>query len=281
MVCKRLLLIALLNLIPLNSEANGQWHIFFDLPKTLLEPNETTFFTDIIGVGSGAVYTIFGGNPWKLEETMFRTLDTLGHQTVDPELFARSHKERVLPQIYCDVLNGSIRAEAAFDKVKHQIKKLDKEHFYNGKRERNLIIKIAQAIFSPQALADHTSIVNEGLELVQSCAQKHGTNRLYILANWDQSSMHMLQKASHVQNLMRNFQRDHIFISGTMKQLLPNPHCFERPIRHFHLNPQQCVFISGIPRHVAAAKKYGLKAVLIKKNNIHEAREELINLGVL
>jgi FMN phosphatase YigB (HAD superfamily) len=280
MILKRLIFIAYFGLTSAQALAT-QWHIFFDLPKTLIEPNEMSFFKDVIGVSSGLTFTMLGGNPWKLEETMFKTMDTMGAQHVEPELLARSHKERVLPQIYCDVLNGTLRGEAAFDKVKHQIKKLDKESFYHNKRERNLIIKIAQAIFDPHALAEHTAIISEGLELVKACASRHGSQNLYILANWDLPSMLLLLKADHMHSLMRYFHRDRLFISGAMKHLLPNAACFKRPIKQLNLNPQQCVFISGIPHHVQAARKFGMKAFLVKKNNYHETHQELINLGIL
>lgn len=257
------------------SGAGQPLHIIFDLPKTLLEPDELGFFKDVVGIWDGAAYTLGGNNPWHLEELMYKTLDSLGSQKVSPELRARSHKERVLPQILCDGLAGLLTQEEAIKRVKTHIRKLNKENFFQSRRERKLITRIAQAIFTPQELANHTIPLRAGVDFVAACAAQYGSQRLYILANWDAYSMKILQESDHAQRLMHHFLKPHIFISGTMKMLLPQPGCFERLVKQYQLEPQQCVFISGIKHHIEAARAFGMQVIFIQNGNFAPARVAL------
>lgn len=257
-------------------------YIIFDLPQTVLKPDETAFFNDVIGWGSGILYTVSGNNPFELEKLVFDTLETMGQQTVPPALLARSHKERVLPQIFCDLLTNTVPYQEAIKRAKKQVKELNnKQSFYTSRRQRKLVMEIIKAIFTPQELAKHTAVIKEGADLVKACAARCGNQSLAIIANWDLISLRLLIAAEHTHDVMRYFNPHHVFVSGSMKQLLPQPACFEMALRQLNVTPQECVYVSGIRRHAEAAKAFGLKTVFIANGNYSKAREELTALGAL
>jgi len=256
------------------------WHVFFDLPKTLIEPNKVAFFKNIIG-WSGISYTLGGNNPLELEKIVFDTLDSMGTQKVTPALLARSHEERVLPQIFCDTLTSTVPANSAIKQAKSQIKKLDKQGFYNSRRQRKLVTKIVEAIFNPQALATNTSIISGGYDLVRLCKAHHGSNNIGIIANWDSASFKILTEAEHTRQLMNHFDHHQVFISGSLQQLLPNPICFEQTLKQLNLEAKNCIFVSGIKRHVEAAQNYGMKTVYINNGDYKSAKQDLEALGAL
>src|SRR5690242_2878269 len=89
-------------LIPAGIHTNSSaWYLIFDLPKTLIDVDQGSFFKSEIGF-SGILYTLTFNNPGKLKEKTFRILSKLGKQDVPAEQLTRDPEGDVLPQIYCD-----------------------------------------------------------------------------------------------------------------------------------------------------------------------------------
>lgn len=271
----------LLLILPLCLIAHGPHaqHIIFDFPATLATIDKKVFFNDVIGYFSG-VKLLIGGNLsglLNLENTTFETLEKLGKQECTSELQVQTPEGRVLPQIFCDWLTDTITPIDAAKKALHHVKKT----LPKG-TERDVIARIAEAIFDTKQLSKHWLINDGGLKLVQDCADRYGQQNLYIIANWNSESMiDIMSKAKHMQPLMKHFAPNRIFVSGKTKILLPNIVCFEKVVKQCQLNPHECIFISGIEHHVNAARKFGMRAVLIPDGNYSKAREELKVLGIL
>ena len=259
-------------LIPACASSLHAWYIIFDLPKTLMDVNEFSFFKSEIGA-SGIWYTLTFNNPKNLKEKTFNTLSEIGTQECAAEHFVRDPEGDLLPQVYCDFLLGK---PDTFKRSKQHVRTNLKKN-----RERDLIESIAKAIFDPEKLAQHAEVVKHGLQLVQDCKNRHGQDQLYIMSNLNVASLQELYKAKHMQPLLKHFTpQTNIFISEKMKTLLPNPACFESLTkRNYNLN--ECVFISSMPWNVQSARQAGLRAVLVKDGDFKTAREELKALGVL
>lgn len=252
------------------------WHIFIDPANVLIEVDTMSFFTKEIGVYSGITYTLFGGNPTKLKEKIFTSLNQLGAQTCAPEHMVRDPEGSVLPQLLCDFLSDKIDVEETRKKAVGHLHKSHKK----GK-ERDIMENITTAVFDPSKLAYHTKVISKGLTIVEEIHKKHGPDRLFILANFNKDTILSLLAEKHMQPLANNFPKKNIFVSGMMKELLPSTSCFERVLKLRNLPADQCVFITAMPYHAQAAREAGLKVILVQNGDVKKAYQELKTLGII
>lgn len=255
-----------------------KWNIVFDIPNTLLEPDKTAFLKDVMGFSTLAYALWDWKNPAELEEVMFKTLDLLGAQR--GKYITRTPEGRALPQIFCDFLSSKNSADKTLNRALRHIDQLKEEKHFASSREQELITTLFNVVFNAEKLASHTRPISGATSFVQACSQSCGHDHIFIVANWDKVSFGLLMKAPQTQEILNLFPHNNIYISGITKKLLPNPAAIEDRLKFRKIDKATCIFVSGQPEHVEAAKSAGLNAVMVKDKNFSQARADLRTLGV-
>lgn len=259
--------------------ARQEWNLFFDIPNTLMEPDKTAYLKDVMGFSTLA-YTLWDWkNPTALQEVVYKVLDLQGAQR--GKYITRDPEGRALPQMLCDFLSSKYTADRTLNKALRHVEQLKEEKYFASTREEELVNTLFQVLFNPEKLASHMRTLAGATSFVQACASSCGHEHVYIIGNWDKASFAILLNAPQTKDLLDLFPRNNIYISGITKKLLPNPAAIEDRLKFRKLDKATCIFISGQPEHIEAAKAAGLNTVMIKKDGgFAQARADLRTLGI-
>ena len=163
-----------------------------------------------------------------------------------------------------------------------KIKELDAFDYFESKREKNLIRRSIRAIFTPHILARNIYPLEKGLRLVEKCARvrnKDGTkkNRNFVFSNQDRLSWNIFYRENRI--CFRAF--DEIVISGLIGHIKPDASAYEYLLKTYNLDPKECILIDDQQINTDAARKFGIKTILIVNENYDEVRRKLAQLGAL
>lgn len=122
-----------------------------------------------------------------------------------------------------------------------------------GSIEKNVMKRMAQAIYDPDIFAATTDIYPQALDFLQDCINQ-GHN-IYILSNLDSGSFDALK-----QMLPAGFfdQFDGVVISAEIKLMKPNPKIFSYLLDTYNLKPEETAFIDDQQENLDAAQKMGI-----------------------
>ncbi len=260
--------------------ARQDWNIIFDIPNTLMEPDKVSYLKDVMGFSTLA-YTLWDWkNPTALQEVVYKVLELQGAQK--GKYITRDPEGRVLPQMLCDFLSSKYTADRTLNKALRHVEQLKEEKYFASNREEQLVNTLFHILFNPEKLASHMRTIAGASSFVQACASSCGHEHVYIIGNWDKASFAILLTAPQTKDLLDLFPRNNIYISGMTKKLLPNPAAIEDRLKFRKLDKDKahCVFISGQPEHIEAAKDAGLCTVMVKDKNFSQARADLRTLGI-
>ncbi|HJY62690.1 MAG TPA: HAD family phosphatase [Ignavibacteria bacterium] len=99
---------------------------------------------------------------------------------------------------------------------------------------------------------------------VVSSLSSQGKYRLFLLSNTSPLHWDFARKNFDFVNKLEKFG-----LSYELKSLKPEKEIFERAIKHFDINPDECLFIDDLPENCKSAEKCGIKSIVYDKND-HE-----------
>lgn len=136
-----------------------------------------------------------------------------------------------------------------------------------------------------QALADASGETAEQVEhemeadvevnwlLVEYVATLRSTYKTALLSN---SSSDYLRNELKIHDLEKYF--DEIIISSEVGLIKPEPAVFEHIMQKLGVRPEECIFTDDNPRHIAAATKLGINAILFTGHSALKAKlKEIIS----
>ncbi len=129
------------------------------------------------------------------------------------------------------------------------------EEWFEHSIEKQIIISLIKAIFTPESFVETRTIHKECLRYIKTC-KKHG-HKIFALSNWDTESFALLQKKyPHVFNLF-----DGIIISGDVHCLKPSGDIYTTLLTRYDLSPKTCWFIDDQQENVNAACQLGINGI--------------------
>lgn len=129
------------------------------------------------------------------------------------------------------------------------------------------------------ALGVHMPLI-EGINLLKKChaAMDENGNRLhklYILSNWNTVAFNQLT-IDHP-DVFSLF--DGVVISGMFEDLKkPDIRIYNHLLKHYDLNPLDCIFIDDYPENIAAAELVGITGIEYKNHEDVERRLHLLEV---
>lgn len=239
-------------------------HIIFDLDGVLLTTN-TMKSLQTIGLHNVLYYFWHTGTMPNKQALLPLLLDAPALST--EKMF---HNNQAVPQIMVDWQTGR---QKDIELLQTTITYLDaqKDSGTITQAQHCVLKKMCTLMFTPDVLASTRMMMPQALEfitLVAQYAQEHDI-KLYICSNWDPSSIDLIQQ--DFKELFSFFPQEHIFISGKIGALKPQPAIFEHIMKTHNLNPQECLFIDDEAINVVSAQALGL-------NTIHMSTNKYIDL---
>ena len=256
--------------------------LLWDLGGVLFEPDKLGVAQEI-GITNFLSHAFWDmSSPTSIQKTLFDILDILEPPRSNNKGVAGSAHGIPLPTIMCRWQAGTITGREIVKKAIPLVKKLYKYDYFESQGHAELIIRCFRKMFDPKVLARNVYSVNEGFKLVYECCNRRnedGTkmHRQFVFSNWDHISFDYFRKEH--KHLFRNFE--HIVISGHIKLIKPHADSFEYLLKTYNLNPKECILIDDQDSNARAARKCGMKAIIIRNGDYAAVRQDLVGLGVL
>lgn len=258
-------------------------NLLWDLGNTLIKIDEFAFARQM-GLTDLIIYCLSTGNhPRKI---LLRALDFL-----DAIPYTRANAcqttlaGRPLPPVVCDWFAGKITDVQALHTNK-SFPIIVPEGFFTNKREEHLVKNLLKTIANPEVFAHCISIIDEGLLLLEKCANQldeegNNAHTLYIFSNWDKDSFNYLVKDSQMHRLFSYFKTSHQIISGNIGYLKPGDEAFFHLLTTHNLVASECILIDDQDENIRAALKNGMQGILLENTNFQKVRIKLQEYGVL
>lgn len=243
--------------------------IIFDLINVVIQENQSEF-TKKIGYGKLASYTL---THWK--NPGYRCLDML--QKISSQENQKPHctvklQERIIPRCLVELQEGKKSCEEVKTEIMQSIEELDKQKYFSGIKEKNLMIHIMELVLDPAVAENMIEPIKPTLQLIEQLKSKGYT--VYLFANAPKELYSAMQrKHRKILNLF-----DGIILSCEVQTLKPNLEIFNHLIEKHNLNPQQCILIDDLPETATTAKQLGMHPIVF--NKINQVKKELKKLGV-
>lgn len=185
------------------------------------------------------------------------------------------------PQLLQDFDKGIYTSQQAQDLVTKGLEQLDKRNFFQNSSEKSIIKTCCDIAFNPETRTSYTYPLPGVIDLVQK-AQEAGY-KLYILSNIAEEIFDALYDEFRLEELFSYFPRENCIIAGATKtkSFKPDPAIFDYVLEKYHLKKENCILIDSVPKNIEAARRYGMRAFLLKHKeedkNI-EALEDWLSL---
>lgn len=237
---------------------------FFDMSGVLVTTDKKRAAQEI-GLHNFLYYTLCLNNPKKADNALFDYLDKVKPR--DPYTPASCHGEAPLPQLMCDWLTGAKTCAQLRREAKVRKPSLNPKH--------TIARAIAKFMFTPHKFARAIKINTPAYNFVHQLCQEtdvqgNPKHRLCIVSNWDKESFALLKKDPEFWTLFAHF--DHIFVSGEMGMIKPDPKLFPAIYEQLDIDPDQeeCIFFDDQPENIQVFNQSGNKAhgILCPKDDI-------------
>lgn len=241
------------NRIHTSAPESQKYRIFFDVGQVLLG-NSTTSAAKSVGVSTMFWYTLKHKTP-EQSEIQGRLFEFIDSVTKKPRSKAMLSGEP-LPQDVADFAAGKISSKKLISKILSFEKEADE--FFISEEEKNLVFATLN-LFKPDAIAKMQRAQKGMIKLFIECAEKF-PGHVYILSNWDPESAAMIRKK--FPEIFKAIPEDHIFFSGDIGMLKPEPKIYQFINNELDLAPKDCILIDDSKENVVAAKKLGWHTIL-------------------
>ncbi len=188
---------------------------------------------------------------------------------------ARYATVKELPQLVRDWFAGFISDSEMLAKA---LKRIQAAPNFDG-QERELVQSILRWIFTPDLFAKSIQPKQNMVSLLEKCS-KTGSSR-YVLSNWDRESFLKMYQRPELQVIFKHFASEHIYASGLIGYVKPDPAIYHYLLEREKLNPKDCIFIDDQKNNVDGAIKCGMQAIHFEHNDAYAVEKQLIERGVL
>ena len=182
-----------------------------------------------------------------------------------------------MPSVICSWLSGTSDSSIIIPKARTLIK----NRFFASRREARLVEKALEIMFNDRLLAQHTVVITDGVALLKLAIAYNNKNTHYIFSNWNARSFNCLLHSAQVKEVFSLFSPDNIIISGAIGTAKPHRAMFEYPLNKYGIQAKDCLVIDDQEENIQAARKHGMKGLLLQNNNYRELQKELAALGLL
>lgn len=189
---------------------------------------------------------------------------------------------RILPTIMRHWQAGTILPSEIVKIATEHVQKMDKIGYFGSKYEKDLIQRIIETMFSPEALAECVYPVEQGIDLLKKCISAKnpdGTkrNRNFGCSNWDGVSYKLVkEKYPEVVALF-----DGIIVSGDIGKVKPDRDFYEHIITEFNLNPVETLLIDDQEVNAKGARKCNMGTLILKSWDYKVLEQQLKLCGAL
>jgi len=258
--------------------------IIWDLGDTLFGTSYFTFARKI-GLRHFLSYMLLDWRNPNVKPIVFDVLEKMNPSEEYPKEIATDNEGNPLPVIMNHWLAGIISGEMVIQSIREYFTHLDAQKYFASKRQRRLVLKTIEQMFSPSTLVAATYPIIEGIELLHDCYHARNAdgalkNSLFVLSNWDDISFKLLKKR-YADIFDAYFENHHIVISGAIGLIKPKKEAFAYVLKTYHLDPKECIFIDDQYDNILAAQEVGITSLLMCKGNYTTLRNILIKLEVL
>jgi len=227
-------------------------NIIFDLGGVLLDTSKMAAFKQL---GWGIVSYRLKGND--IKKKFFEILNKID---TTKQTMVKDHENDSLPKLMCNWMDGSQSAQDILRTIQKAIN--NNPEWFSSKTEQNLVKRMARMVFDEKHFVRTRKLIKNGVKFVKEC-KKQG-HKCYILSNWNTESFKYMCTQKKYKEFFGLF--DGILISGEHNCLKPHPSIYTQLIRHFKLNPSECVFIDDQKENIVASKQMGIHAIHCKKS---------------
>lgn len=256
--------------------------ILWDLGGVLLWPDKMKI-ARVVGISNFLSYMLLDWKNPNVQGVIFEVLEFMETPTPRAQEKNRAGTSEGFdfPPIMCHWQDGSVTGPEIIKRSVPLIAKLHDLEFFESRHERKLVERTIRAMFDPVTLGNNFYFLDKGVALVNECKQVRGTNgekhRNIIFSNFDPLSFDILKKNHPA--FFKLF--DEIVISGYIGLIKPRPEAYKYLIETYNLDPKECILIDDQEINAVCARKHGIDAVVLKKNDFKKLRKELVAKGVL
>jgi putative hydrolase of the HAD superfamily len=255
--------------------------LLWDLGGVLYYPDKVGV-ARTIGLSNFLSYLILDMRNPNIEAVLFDVLNHLGKAPRGKESLAGTAEGNLLPYAMCQWQAGMIDGPALIKKAFKQIEELARIDYFESNREKQLIKKTIRAIFDPEILARNVHPIDAGMKLLEACAHaknRDGSkkNRNFVFSNWDRLSFDVFRRMNRFH--FRHFEK--IVISGHIGHIKPDKSAYEYLLTTYNLDPRDCILIDDQKINTDAARKCGIKTILITNGDYEEVHFKLKQFGAL
>ena len=256
--------------------------IFFDVSYALPVAQR-------VGVGNFLSYMFWDWKaPWKIKNKVFAVLNTFPVTCEKDFKPTCDTSGKVIPLPICLFQAGRYTFAQIMAMKTEALNKLDTQKMDDGKPffvssvEREIIEKTIEGMFDPQLRSDNTYTYPKGIELLKELASLKNADgskkyKIIALSNWDRESFPAVQKRFEKEF----FYFDDVIISGNINTLKPNDQAFDVVLQKHRLTKENCIFLDDQKENIDAGNAYGIKSVIVEKQDFDSARLVLYGMGVL
>ena len=269
--------------------------IIFDLGGLFFKTNNRQFVEAagggslFNGICSIASYTFWDRkNPLtEIEKRLFEMLAQLDMKPEEGFKPTTKHGGAELPYALCAYQAGRIKSEEIRTQALSLCDRLNKEKFFVSIREYSLMRSFLESMFTPQVHAQATAVLPGGIEILKEVAtlKNPDNSKKYILvalSNWDRESFEYV--AQQFKEELSCF--DVILVSGTLGTIKPNAQAYQAVcdlelLKRNNIKKEDCIFVDDQPENIKAGNAFGIRSLLVKKDDAANLRAVLTNEGIL
>ena len=234
--------------------------VIFDLTGVLLHPSKRFIFSEV-GPWELFKYCILNFQlPYSVFHRLTNFLEKLAPASSEKKYF---YKDQILPEIICQWQKGELNSHEILEIIKQKCESEEMKTFFASTAEKNLILKMANIIFTPKLLAKKSiKRIESGIAILKALANKrneHGEKRHTILglSNMEEEIV------KEVHNLHPDIFGcfDGMMISSAVHMMKPDEEIYQHFLKTFNLNPKDCIFFDDQKENIVAAEKLGIQSI--------------------
>lgn len=257
--------------------------IIWDLGRTLFKPHQWSILKEI-GLGDFLLYPLFSRkNPHEIQNMAFTVLRALTcpHSPLNSyNLAPATDKGALLPLAFRGWLAGYYSNQEILQDAYLKIAEFDAHGYFSNKREKRLVTKTLEFMFTPSKFALHMKPIGQALKVLSDCYNT-GAHEMFILSNWDPESFSYLYHSHHGQKVFQYFKPENIVISGDINIIKPDPKAFKYMLKTYNLKPEDCILIDDEIINIDIARTLGITGIHLQKGNYTQLRSELKRLHII
>lgn len=257
-------------------------HIIFDLGNVLLEHDMSALTVDM-GLSKLLRYSVEDKkNPMNIPDILFQLMHTWGSQNTHLQA---TMKGRILPQIICDWMCGTLSSSEIMSKTLALIEEEHNNNSFCSDTEKDLLQTAVNIMFDPHKMVRYLKPLQAGMRILKKCAEQKNSlgmpaHTLVMLSNWDAASYNVLRKALHTKKIFSYFEPQNIIISSLVGMMKPHADIFQLCLQKCNAQPGDCIFIDDQEENIRAARALGFTALWVYENNFERIEQKLQRLGV-